>query len=54
MKSVAKYYGHKRMFDFEDFDRMNERRFVKRRAHRRLRSQLAKETKKEMRACALI
>lgn len=58
-KSVAKYYGEDRMFDFEDFDRMNQRRVVKRRvvkrrARRRLRGQLAREMKSEMRACALI
>lgn len=53
-KSVAKYYGEDRMFDFEDFDRMNQRRVVKRRARRRLRGQFAREMQKEMRACALI
>lgn len=48
-KSVAKYYGADRIFDFEDFDGMLGRRCTKRRAHRRLRQQLAKEAKAAIR-----
>lgn len=36
-KSVRKFYGHHRFFDYEDFDTVKGRRVVKRRAHKRLR-----------------
>ena len=42
-KSVKKFYGHKRMWDFEDFQTQTQKKIVKRRAHRRLRHQLQKE-----------
>ena len=42
-KSVKKFYGHKRMWDFEDFRTQAQKKIVKSRAHRRLRHQLQKE-----------
>ena len=42
-KSVKKFYGHKRMWDFEDFRTQAQKKVVKQRAHKRLRHQLQKE-----------
>lgn len=47
-KSVIKYYENHRSYDIADFDSMAGRRVVKRRARRRLRSQLMKEQRKEL------
>lgn len=41
MRSVCKLYGHHRMFDREDFDTKAGKKVVKKRAHKRLRRQLA-------------
>ena len=45
-KSVRKFYGHKRMWDFEEWRTQAQKKVVKRRAHRRLRHQLQKEMQK--------
>jgi hypothetical protein len=42
-KSVKKFYGHKRMWDFEDFQTQAQKKFTKKRAHKRLRQQLKKK-----------
>lgn len=46
-KSVAKFYGEDRMFDYDDFDTKVSRRFVKKRSHKQLRRQLLKILKKK-------
>ena len=42
-KSVKKFYGHKRKWDFEEAWTQTQKKVIKRRAHRRLRHQLQKE-----------
>ena len=43
MRSVKKYYGDDRIYDFEEFNTMLGKRFSKKRAHKRLRKQLREE-----------
>lgn len=42
-KSVKKFYGYKRLWDFEDAWTPIQKKIIKQRAHKRLRHQLKKE-----------
>jgi hypothetical protein len=47
-KSVKKFYGHKRMWDFEEWRTQAQKKVTKHRAHKRLRHQLQKEMNRDL------